>query len=471
MQRCLQARPKLYGAPRDIRRRYVFVRTIIQIGPTIDGYRLFIYNVSMDWVARAPSTGTMAGHRGDMLSDQTIIDAVQAALRQLYDSQTLRSSPLIGALGLTGSPNAASELRQALTKAIQGLRPDASVLPEAGAWRIYEILEYRYLQQVGQAEVARQLGLSVRHLRREEHRAAEVLAQSLRPLLFDRPSEASESRDDVIAADKDLAWISSLAPADQVDLGLVVRDVVALVSPLAKDRQIELEFDAPTISAAVHIQAVALRELILQLLTAAICHAKSAVSVCVRRQAQSVDIQIDANWPALQPDARLECQRALRLAREIAGRCGVTVKADLDVQCYRATISVPVMQGVPVLVIDDNEDTLRLLHRFAIGTPYSILAASTLAQALALAAEACPQVIVLDVLMPHADGWEMLAQLRNHPLTMHAPVLVCSILTQEELALSLGARAYLRKPVTRQAFLQTLLHLLHPAEPAPPTAL
>ena len=131
MQRCLQARPKLYGAPRDIRRRYVFVRTIIQIGPTIDGYRLFIYNVSMDWVARAPSTGTMAGHRGDMLSDQTIIDAVQAALRQLYDSQTLRSSPLIGALGLTGSPNAASELRQALTNP-RGCDPMRRCYPRPG---------------------------------------------------------------------------------------------------------------------------------------------------------------------------------------------------------------------------------------------------------------------------------------------------------------------------------------------------
>ena len=53
---------------------------------------------------------------------------------------------------------------------------------------------------------------------------------------------------------------------------------------------------------------------------------------------------------------------------------------------------------------------------------------------------------------------------------MQAPILVCSILTQEELALSLGASAYLRKPVTRQAFLQALERHLRRAEPAPKTA-
>jgi len=134
-----------------------------------------------------------------MLSDEQVIDAVQGALRQLYDSQALRSNPLVAALGLADSQIAASELRQVITEAIHALRPDAAVPPEAGAWRIYEILEYRFLQQMGQIELARQLGLSVRHLRREEHRAIEVLAQALRPLLLSRGAERNANAEELVS--------------------------------------------------------------------------------------------------------------------------------------------------------------------------------------------------------------------------------------------------------------------------------
>jgi len=67
-----------------------------------------------------------------------------------------------------------------------------------------------------------------------------------------------------------------------------------------------------------------------------------------------------------------------------------------------------------------------------------------------------PQIIVLDVMMPQTDGWRVLSRLRQHPLTSNIPVIVCTILAQEALALSLGANAFLRKPVTRQAFLAAL---------------
>jgi CheY-like chemotaxis protein len=65
-------------------------------------------------------------------------------------------------------------------------------------------------------------------------------------------------------------------------------------------------------------------------------------------------------------------------------------------------------------------------------------------------------VIVLDVMMPRIDGWEMLGRLRSNRATSHVPVIVCTIMAQEELALSLGAAGFLKKPVTRQDFLAAL---------------
>ena len=54
--------------------------------------------------------------------------------------------------------------------------------------------------------------------------------------------------------------------------------------------------------------------------------------------------------------------------------------------------------------------------------------------------------------MPKIDGWELLGRLRQHPLTSEIPVIIISILAQEELALSLGARALLTNRLRRRNF-------------------
>ena len=59
-------------------------------------------------------------------------------------------------------------------------------------------------------------------------------------------------------------------------------------------------------------------------------------------------------------------------------------------------------------------------------------------------------------MMPQVDGWEVLGQLQQTAATQQTPVVVCTILADAELALSLGAAAFVRKPVTREAFLAAL---------------
>jgi CheY-like chemotaxis protein len=75
-------------------------------------------------------------------------------------------------------------------------------------------------------------------------------------------------------------------------------------------------------------------------------------------------------------------------------------------------------------------------------------------------AETRPALIVLDVLLPDADGWELLTYLHEHPATRTIPIVVASVVRGEELALALGAAAYLPKPVRRQPFMQLLDHFL-----------
>jgi CheY-like chemotaxis protein len=79
--------------------------------------------------------------------------------------------------------------------------------------------------------------------------------------------------------------------------------------------------------------------------------------------------------------------------------------------------------------------------------------------------EVPPDLIVLDVMLPDSNGWDLLTQLRQHPLTQHVPVIVCSVVRREKLALALGATMYVPKPVGYQQFVQALDKAINQAEP------
>ena len=62
--------------------------------------------------------------------------------------------------------------------------------------------------------------------------------------------------------------------------------------------------------------------------------------------------------------------------------------------------------------------------------------------------------------MPRLDGWMILQRLKTLPETAHIPVVICSVLSQEHLALSLGAVQVLRKPVSSETLINTVEELL-----------
>jgi len=136
-------------------------------------------------------------------------------------------------------------------------------------------------------------------------------------------------------------------------------------------------------------------------------------------------------------------------------------------EVFVAKVMLPLTEKVMVLVIDDNADTLQLFRRYLSGSRYRFVGAQDAERGLALAEELVPQIIVLDVMMPEKDGWSLLGQLRVHPKTRGTPVVVCTILSQEQLALTLGAADFIRKPVRRTEFLSVLDRQLDPSPKTP----
>jgi CheY-like chemotaxis protein len=64
--------------------------------------------------------------------------------------------------------------------------------------------------------------------------------------------------------------------------------------------------------------------------------------------------------------------------------------------------------------------------------------------------------MTLDLMMPGRDGWDLMQIPLNQPGTSSIPIIVCTVLKQKELALSLGAAAFLEKLFSQQTLLSTL---------------
>jgi CheY-like chemotaxis protein len=118
-------------------------------------------------------------------------------------------------------------------------------------------------------------------------------------------------------------------------------------------------------------------------------------------------------------------------------------------------IQLPTVERT-VLVVDDNEDILELFRGYLIPHRYRVVTAQTAQDTLDLARSLKPYAITLDLMMPDEDGWDLLQILLNQLDTQHIPIVVCSVLKQKELALSLGASAFLEKPISEEALISAL---------------
>lgn len=102
-----------------------------------------------------------------------------------------------------------------------------------------------------------------------------------------------------------------------------------------------------------------------------------------------------------------------------------------------------------ILIIDDDLDTLRLVGLMLQRLGYQISAATNGQQGLDKAFEEDPDLILLDVMMPDMDGYEVTRRLRQNPSTLETPILMFTAKTQLDdkvAGFEVGANDYLTKP-------------------------
>ncbi|MBM3465351.1 MAG: response regulator, partial [Armatimonadetes bacterium] len=113
-----------------------------------------------------------------------------------------------------------------------------------------------------------------------------------------------------------------------------------------------------------------------------------------------------------------------------------------------------------ILVVDDEPTIMRVMRHILESEGYTVLEAANGMEALARAREERPDLVLLDVLLPDIDGFEVLERMRRDPQTADLPVVVLSILEAKERSFRLGAQDYFNKPIDRGKLVETVQALL-----------
>jgi DNA-binding response OmpR family regulator len=109
-----------------------------------------------------------------------------------------------------------------------------------------------------------------------------------------------------------------------------------------------------------------------------------------------------------------------------------------------------------ILVIDDDPDAVYLLQENLNQQEFDICGTCSGQDGLRLARQQQPEAILLDILMPESDGWQILHDLKEDPATSNIPVVLLTIVDKKALGFRLGAAAYLLKPLDPVAVREAL---------------
>ena len=112
-----------------------------------------------------------------------------------------------------------------------------------------------------------------------------------------------------------------------------------------------------------------------------------------------------------------------------------------------------------ILAVDDEVHMLRLIEYNLTREGYTVLTADNGKEAIEIANLERPDLILLDIRMPHMNGYEVFASLREHPKTTCIPVIFISILSNEEETIKLGAQR-IQKPFSPSVLINKIRSVL-----------
>ncbi|WP_210330991.1 response regulator [Microvirga terrestris] len=290
---------------------------------------------------------------------------------------------------------------------------------------------------------------------------------------------------------------------EEIDLDAFIREVSLTAEPLARKNRNHLKVEVAPEIGRMQTDPVRLRQVLLNLLSNACKFTKDGVvtiraSRFVDRGGDTITIAVQDTGIGMTTE---QCDKLFQefsqadstttrkfggtgLGLSISRRLCRVMGGDINVQSVvdvgsTFTVSVPaggvvgpprrrssagspslILQplgrGRRALIVDDEATSREILRQILTREGFEVATAESGQQGIEIAREIHPSVITLDVLMPEFDGWSTLQQLKRDPELQDIPVIMVTIVDEENQAYALGAAAYLTKPVSREGLLKAL---------------
>lgn len=379
---------------------------------------------------------------------------VAEALRRLYDPSGLLRSPLLEWLiPPDSSPERRSRaLRALLLETIESLNPGPKVSFRSLSARSYQAIRLHYVDGHTVAEVSRLLALSLRQAYRDIRRGEADIAMLLWQRRLHRDEEALPSPSQALRQEIERLPLSPTS----VSLRQALREAGESVISLAQSAGIALSLELAD-DFTVRADPTGLRQCLTAVLSYAVQLGAGQIGVSAGREGEVVLLQVRCS--AIVGERLGQLASLLATARTLAEAIGAELHSWSDGRQAHLCLRLPSAGPATIIVIDDNEGLPQLFQRYLSESNCDVLGATDAAEGLRLAQECPATAIVLDILMPGTDGWALLAQLKANPAIASVPVIVCSVFNDPGLARSLGAAAFISKPVSQASLLQALADL------------
>lgn len=168
----------------------------------------------------------------------------------------------------------------------------------------------------------------------------------------------------------------------------------------------------------------------------------------------------DGNWPTIQGYTNMGVPVWITASNVNAAAKRIDALADGETDAAGEGDVGRDLRRPRVLLVDDEEDVRLLVSHILADTGYQVDTVENGREALRRIAESRPDLVLLDLMMPELDGWQVLSAMRE---TLDAPpVIVLSAYCDDRKAATLGARGWVRKPFDYRALLHACSDILEP---------
>lgn len=120
------------------------------------------------------------------------------------------------------------------------------------------------------------------------------------------------------------------------------------------------------------------------------------------------------------------------------------------------SVTLPDGEKPLVLIIEDNMQAGQLIQMYLQEAGYRTEIAKDGSEGIEMAKRLKPNIITLDMIMPIKDGWQVMKELKRHPLCKNIPIIIISITDEKKLGFSMGAVDYFVKPVNKEELINAM---------------